>query len=243
MLPLVPLPKLFHAAFYQTREAEAGCRLVLSFVQTEFNSLVFVFHQFFPFVYQSKWGKRVHFPLLAAVLAAESLRKTEICSGSGKSHDQIKSSQVSSREPIHSHHKTSPLWLHFVSLLLATWFVLGTEIPPLSINPPLVSVCFSSLTLPLLSSLWVFHGAPCGIYFQTYCCEMHCLLILRRDLVPFTKSYVHWGVLHSDSWYQGVLGHIAPELLANPHINLQPAKETLNIHLQEWNVKYLTAMP
>lgn len=43
--------------------------------------------------------------LLAAVLAVESLHKTEICTGSGQSHNQIKPSQVSSREPIHSHHK------------------------------------------------------------------------------------------------------------------------------------------
>lgn len=66
------------------------------------------------FVYQSKWGERVRSTLLAAVLAAESLHKTEICSGSGKSHDQIKSSQVSSREPIHSHHKNSSLFVFSV---------------------------------------------------------------------------------------------------------------------------------
>lgn len=61
-----------------------------------------------------QWGERVRATLLAAVLAIESLHKTEICSGSGQSHNQIKSSQVSCSEAIHSHHKNGSLFVFSV---------------------------------------------------------------------------------------------------------------------------------
>lgn len=101
------------------------------------------------------WGGGVCAALLAAVLAVESRHKTEICTGSGQSHDQIKSSQVSSREPIHSHHKKGLcLCFRSVSLLPAVRLVLGTEIsPPVHKSPSHLSHPFPPLTPPLSSSL------------------------------------------------------------------------------------------
>lgn len=151
-----------------------------------------------------QWGERVRATLLAAVLAIESLHKTEICSGSGQSHNQIKSSQVSCSEAIHSHHKMA-LYLCFqsVSLLLAIWLILGTGISPFSINPrSLISrsrfFLFNSACRRLLECFTVHHVRFISKYTVAKCTV--CLLVLRRDLLPVKKSYVHWGVLHPDSW-------------------------------------------
>lgn len=151
-------------------------------------------------VYQ--WGEKVCTTLLAAVLAVESLHKTEICSGSGQSHDQIKPSQVSSREPIHSHHKNGSLFVFSVhqSIVGHLAHLRYWDILLLSINPTHISffVLFNSASGLLLECFMVHHVrfisknkiAKCTLY----------LLVLRRDLLPVKKSYVHWGVLHPDSF-------------------------------------------
>lgn len=171
------------------------------------------------FLYRSQWGERVRTTLLAAVLAVESLHKTEICSGSGQSHDQIKSSQVSSREPIHSHHKNGSLFVfsgrqsflgHFAHLRL--WGLAPVHKSPLS------SLFLFSL-LNSVSVSWCIMG------------DLFPNILLRNVLCVF----LFWGgiysplrrVMYTEAFYALTLGnrafwHISPGPSPNPHINPQP---------------------
>lgn len=142
--------------------------------------------------------------LLAAVLAVESRHKTEICTGSGQSHDQIKSSQVSSREPIHSHHKKGLcLCFRSVSLLPAVRLVLGTEIsPPVHKSPPssltpLSSFNAASLVISLSVSWHIMWDLSPEILLWNLLCAF---LFWGGIYSPPVKSYTHWGVLHPESW-------------------------------------------
>lgn len=60
-----------------------------------FLTTFFVLQQFFPPPLIMQKGLHV------SVLAVESLHKTEICSGSSQSYDQIKPNQTSAKEPIY----------------------------------------------------------------------------------------------------------------------------------------------
>ena len=80
---------------------------------------------------------------------------------------------------IHSHHKNGSLFVFSVrqSVVGHLARLRHWDIPSVHKSPPsrLSLSFFLSLTLPLSSSLRVFHGASCEIYFQIYCCEMYCV--------------------------------------------------------------------
>lgn len=79
--------------------------------------------------------------VIASVLAGESLHKTEICTGSGLSQDQIKSSQVFSGEAIHSRRKNDSVFVFSARQSAAGRLAAPRQRPssPLFINPRLTS--------------------------------------------------------------------------------------------------------
>lgn len=145
-----------------------------------------LFFSILPFFYQSKWGERVRTTLLADVLAVESLHKTEICTGSGQSHDQIKSSQVSSREPIHSHHKNGSVFVFSVrqSVVGHLARLRHWDIPPVHKSPSHLSLFFLLNSASLVVSLSV---SWCIMW------DLFPNILLRNVLCVF----LFWGGIYS----------------------------------------------
>lgn len=142
----------------------------------------------------SKLGEWVHHSVLAAVFGVESLHKTEICSGSSQSQDQIKSSQVSSQEPIYPHHKNDSLFVFSVrqSVVGRLAHLRHWDIP-LLINRHPISLSLSPLPVCLSRSLFdcfMEHHVRFISKYTVAKCTV-CLLVLRGDLLSVKKSYVH----------------------------------------------------
>lgn len=182
------------------------------------------------FLFQSKWGERVRTTLLATVLAVESLHKTEICTGSGQSHDQITSSQVSSREPIHSHHKNGSLFVFSVRQ-----FVVGHlarlrhwDIPPVHKSPSHLSLAFLLNSASLVVSLSVLWCIMWDLFPN---------ILLRNVLC----SFLFWGgiysplrrVMYTEAFYILTLGNRMFSDIFHPglrliHISIHRLVETLS---------------
>lgn len=146
----------------QTVNVRSFCIFYVSLKLSSFLFLLYLYSPVFSSpstcsLYQTEWGERVRTTLLAAVLAVESLHKTEICTGSGQSHDQIKSSQVSSREPIHSHHKNGSLFVFSVrqSIVGHLARLRHWDIPPVHKSPSHLSLFFLLNSASLVVSLSV----------------------------------------------------------------------------------------
>lgn len=154
-------------------------------------------------LYRSKWGERVRTTLLAAVLAVESLHKTEICTGSGQSHHQIKSSQVSSREPIHSHHKNGSLFVFSVrhSVVGHLARLRHWDITPVHKSPSHLSLLFLLNSASLVVSLSVSWCIMWDLFPNILLRNVLCLLVLRRDLLPLRR------VMYTEAFYILTLGN------------------------------------
>lgn len=103
--------------------------------------LLFYIFLALPFSGRSRSGGEGWSAVIASVLAGESLHKTEICTGSGLSQDQIKSSQVFSGEAIHSRRKNDSVFVFSARRSAAGRLAALRRRPssPLFINPRLTS--------------------------------------------------------------------------------------------------------
>lgn len=89
-----------------------------------------------------------------------------------------------------------------VSQLLAVWLLSGSGIFAFVHKSPSHLSLFSSLTLPLSSSLWVFHGASCEIYSQIYVVQRTLCLVLSGGIYSPLRR-----VMHTEAFYIPTLGN------------------------------------
>lgn len=89
-----------------------------------------------------------------------------------------------------------------VSWLLAVWLLSGSGMFPFVHKSPSHLSLFSSLTLPLSSSLWVFHGASCEIYSQIYVVQRTLCLVLSGGIYSPLRR-----VMHTEAFYILTLGN------------------------------------